>query len=498
TVKQIEVDTADAEAVADVGISDGIVAHTRDGVDTREVAIDPLAIGDSFESSRGGILDLEDTIYDIVHYITMIIPCSGMTPEAIEELVNRRVEEALAAQEATCAANALEAENQSQNGSNGDNGNGGNGNGENGNGGNRNLNENGRGDRPVARECTYQDFMKCQPLNFKGTEGVVGELMKLMIEVYCLRNEVQKMESKLWILTVKNNDLAIYTQRFQELTMLCTKLVPGEEDQIENYVGGLSDNIQANVMRLEVNQRDNRGQQPPFKRLNVGGQTVVRAYTAGNNERKPYNEPLPLCNKCKLHHEGPCTVRYGKCNKNRGNKAENKNGVGEARAKPYVLGGGDANLDSNVVKEISRIDYVVHQIGSWEEDQIENYVGDAQVEAIKDENFGTEDLCGLGTVLMQREKVIAYALRQLKIHEKNYTTHELELELEEEHAEHLELILELLKKEELYAKFSKCEFWLSKVQFLGHVIDSKGIHVDPSKIESIKDWASPKTPIKIR
>ncbi|GJU30037.1 putative reverse transcriptase domain-containing protein [Tanacetum coccineum] len=68
----------------------------------------------------------------------------------------------------------------------------------------------------------------------------------------------------------------------------------------------------------------------------------------------------------------------------------------------------------------------------------------------------------------------------------------------QEHEEHLKLILELLKKEELYAKFSKCEFWIPKVQFLGHVIDSKGIHVDPAKIESIKDWASPKSPMEIR
>ncbi|GKC89870.1 hypothetical protein Tco_1150519 [Tanacetum coccineum] len=104
----------------------------------------------------------------------MTITRSGMTPEAIEELVNRRVEEALAAHKATHATNALEAENQIQNGSGGDNGNGGNGNGENGNGRNGNPNENGRGDRPLARECTYQDFMKCQPLNFKGTKGVVG------------------------------------------------------------------------------------------------------------------------------------------------------------------------------------------------------------------------------------------------------------------------------------------------------------------------------------
>ncbi|GKB22812.1 putative nucleotidyltransferase, ribonuclease H [Tanacetum coccineum] len=75
---------------------------------------------------------------------------------------------------------------------------------------------------------------------------------------------------------------------------------------------------------------------------------------------------------------------------------------------------------------------------------------EAQVEARKEENYGTEDLC------------------------------------------------KLLKNEELYAKFSKCEFWLSNVQFLGHVIDSEGIHVDPDKIESIKDWASPKTPTEIR
>ncbi|GJV51876.1 putative reverse transcriptase domain-containing protein [Tanacetum coccineum] len=68
----------------------------------------------------------------------------------------------------------------------------------------------------------------------------------------------------------------------------------------------------------------------------------------------------------------------------------------------------------------------------------------------------------------------------------------------QEHEEHLKLILEFLKKEELYAKFSKCEFWIPKVQFLGHVIDSQGIHVDPAKIESIKDWASPKSPTEIR
>ncbi|GJX51754.1 putative reverse transcriptase domain-containing protein [Tanacetum coccineum] len=361
----------------------------------------------------------------------------GMTPKAIEELVNRRVEEALAAYEATRAANGLEAESQSQNGSDGDNGNGGNGNGRdgnggdgnggNGNGGNGNPNENNRDARPrtIGADAAFTMSWK--------------ELMKLMAEVYYPRNEIQKMESELWNLTVKDNDLAAYTQRFQELTMLCTKMVPEEEDKVERYIGGLLDNMQGNVIaaeptrlqdavriannlmdqkvkgyavkndkkrrRLEVNQRDNHGQQPPFKRPNVGGQNVARAYTAGNNERNPYNGPLPLCNKCKLHHERPCTIRCGKCNKvghltrdckvtnsitstqrgqvvnqrvvtsfecgrqghyrsdcpklkdqNRGNKARNKNGIGEARGKAYVLGGGEANLDSNVVKEGKRDD----------------------------------------------------------------------------------------------------------------------------------------------
>ncbi|GKB48393.1 putative reverse transcriptase domain-containing protein [Tanacetum coccineum] len=58
----------------------------------------------------------------------------------------------------------------------------------------------------------------------------------------------------------------------------------------------------------------------------------------------------------------------------------------------------------------------------------------------------------------------------------------------EEHEVHLRLVLELLKKEKLFAKFSKCEFWLQEVHFLGHVVNSDVIHVDPSKIEAVKNW----------
>ncbi|GJS98970.1 putative reverse transcriptase domain-containing protein [Tanacetum coccineum] len=68
----------------------------------------------------------------------------------------------------------------------------------------------------------------------------------------------------------------------------------------------------------------------------------------------------------------------------------------------------------------------------------------------------------------------------------------------EEHDRHLKTILNLLRSEKLYAKFSKCDFWLDSVQFLGHVIDSSGVHVDPAKIEAIKNWAAPTTPTEVR
>ena len=69
---------------------------------------------------------------------------------------------------------------------------------------------------------------------------------------------------------------------------------------------------------------------------------------------------------------------------------------------------------------------------------------------------------------------------------------------EDEHAKHLRVVLQTLRDHRLYAKFSKCEFWLEQVAFLGHVVSKDGIQVDPKKIEAVADWPRPTTVIEIR
>ncbi|GJU36315.1 reverse transcriptase domain-containing protein [Tanacetum coccineum] len=134
------------------------------------------------------------------------------------------------------------------------------------------------------------------------------ELMKMMTEVYCLRNEIQRMEKKLWNLTVKSNDFVGYTQCFQELALLCSRMVLDEEKKIESLMDQKERVIAArqaeNNRKWENNPRDNHVQQLPHK-----SQNVARTYTAGSREKREYVGNLPFCSKCKLHHTGPYTVK---------------------------------------------------------------------------------------------------------------------------------------------------------------------------------------------
>ncbi|GJT88121.1 reverse transcriptase domain-containing protein [Tanacetum coccineum] len=167
-----------------------------------------------------------------------------------------------------------------------------------------NTNRNtGEREAPVARKCSYKEFMSCQPINFKGSEGAVGlirwfertklvfsrsnctedckvkfatgtlteealswwnsfaqpigieeaykitwvEFKKLLIKKYCPRTEVQKMEDEFYHLTVNGNDLKTYVRIFQELATLCPTMVPDYEKMIEVFIGGLPRSIEGNV-----------------------------------------------------------------------------------------------------------------------------------------------------------------------------------------------------------------------------------------------------------
>nr|GFC04468.1 hypothetical protein [Tanacetum cinerariifolium] len=279
---------------------------------------------------------------------------ASMTHKEVEELIARRVAEEMEAREVARNLEALNENEEEQEGKNGGNENGGNGGNENGDNGGNGNGENGNEDNgnhgmnyggfmPMTRECIFQDFLMCKPHTFSGTEGVVGltRWFEKMETVFNISNCPPKYQVKYATCTLQNSALTWWNSHKRTIGVdaaYAMKMVPDEEDRVERFIGGLPDNFQGNVIaanparlqdairianqlsdenkrRMESNPRDNRGQQPPFKRQNATGQNVTRAYTVGNNERKGYVGSLPYCSKCKLHHEGLCTIRCENCKK---------------------------------------------------------------------------------------------------------------------------------------------------------------------------------------
>ncbi|GKC21491.1 hypothetical protein Tco_1023641, partial [Tanacetum coccineum] len=185
--------------------------------------------------------------YDVITYDMMKMPNTrsgaSMTREEFEELVTRRVAEEMEAREAARTLEPLNENVEEQEGENGGNGNGGNGG--NGNGGNGNGNRNGNhgmnhgGFMPVARECTFQDFLKCKPHNFSGTEGVVGltRWFEKMETVFNISNCPLKYQVKYATCTLQDSALtwwnshkrtigveAAYTMNWVELMKLMTEV----------------------------------------------------------------------------------------------------------------------------------------------------------------------------------------------------------------------------------------------------------------------------------
>ncbi|GJU13497.1 reverse transcriptase domain-containing protein [Tanacetum coccineum] len=212
------------------------------------------------------------------------------------------------------------------------------------------YNSNGSGPRPAqtARECSYSEFLKCKPLDFKGTEGVVGltrwfekmesvfsisncpaasqvkfatctlqddaltwwnahvktttteaahampwaALKKMMTDKYCPRGEIKKIETEMWNLKVKGTDVVAYSRRFQQLALMCSRMFPEEVDKIEKYIGGLPDMILGSVKASK-----SKTMQEVIEFTTELMEDKTHAYAERQAERKRKNDDLSKNNQ---------------------------------------------------------------------------------------------------------------------------------------------------------------------------------------------------------
>ncbi|GJV23726.1 putative reverse transcriptase domain-containing protein [Tanacetum coccineum] len=250
----------------------------------------------------------------------------------------------------------------------------------------------------TIRGCTYKEILNCQPLNFKGTEGAVGlaRWFEKMEYVFNISKCAMECQVNYAACTLLNGALTWWNShgnvtsagpvRLQDAVKLANSLM---DQKVRTYAARQADN----KIRSENTPRDNHVQQPPFKRHNI-----AKVYTVGPGEKSGYDGKLPLCNRCKLHHNGQCTVKCTNCkrvghmtrdcrsltvstyqrapmmnqrttvtcfecrkqgycksdcpklkNQNCGNTTGNVAGSSEAHGRVYVLGGGNADQDPNVV-----------------------------------------------------------------------------------------------------------------------------------------------------
>ncbi|GJW13132.1 putative reverse transcriptase domain-containing protein [Tanacetum coccineum] len=394
----------------------------------------------------------------------------------------------------------------------------------------------------------------------------------------------------------QKDKLELMMLMFQEVTLLCTKMVPEEEDKVEKYIGGLPDNIQGNVIAAQPN----RLQDAICVANNLMDQKL-KGYAiknANNKRRKGYAGVSPYCNKCRIHYEGPCMARCGnskKCgrlgnyrnecpklkNQNHGNKKGNKTVNNEATIRAYAIRGGRASHDSNVVRvgllghpfdidlmlvELSSFDVIAsmdwlakhHAVIACDEKIIRIPYGDevliiegdgCKVKAKRSDNkpeekrlevvpivrdfpkVFPEDLprlpptrqvkfqidlvlgaapvarspssCWGAPILFVKKKdgsfrYVSTTLQGSRVYSKidlRSGYHQLRVHEDDvpkinkkEHEGNLKLILRLLKEEKLFAKFSKCEFWLLIVKFLGNGYSQKDKNKAKTGHNQARDW----------
>ncbi|GKB74052.1 putative reverse transcriptase domain-containing protein [Tanacetum coccineum] len=360
---------------------------------------------------------------------------------------------------------------------------------------------------------SYKEFLACNPKEYDGKGGVVvlTRWIEKMESVHDMSgcsvdqkvkynvgsfveffpsHEMQKLESELCNHAMVGVGHVAYTDRFHELARsegwrqqqsqrLCKKAV-----QIS---GVLTDEAVRNRSIKKVEKRGNMGEpskdknsRDDNKRTRTGNAFATTANLVGRENTGTW----PKCTTCNSYHApgGPCRACFN-CNRP-GYLAR------DCRSVPRNLN--PINARNPTVR-------ACYECGST--DHVRAFMLGAE-EACQDPNIvmGTFTLNNhFATTLFDSDANYSFVsttfipLLGLKHSDLGFK-YEIEIasgklveidKTREEHVEHLRLVLELLKKEKLYAKFSKCEFWLREVQFLGHVINGNGIHVDPSKIEAI-------------
>nr|GFA21412.1 hypothetical protein [Tanacetum cinerariifolium] len=265
-------------------------------------------------------------------------------------------------------------------------------------------------------------------------------LKKKITDKYCPQGELKKLEIELWNLKSKGNDVPTYTNRFQELTLICTKFIANENKKIDKYIDGLPDNIYGNKLCTYAEKANNKRktddtsinnhghQQQPFKKQNV-----TKVYNMGTGERKPYEGSLPKCTKCQHHHNGPCSQKCHKCNKV-GHFSRDWKSSGNANVANAPRNGKETPKGNGC--------FECGASGHFKRDCPKLKKKNGGIGMLKDESRPVEFQIDLipGAAPVAR---VPYRLAPSEMKE------------------------------------------LSK---------QLGIHIDPAKIESIKDWASPKTP----
>nr|GEV37677.1 reverse transcriptase domain-containing protein [Tanacetum cinerariifolium] len=251
--------------------------------------------------------------------------------------------------------------------------------------------------RQVSTVCeyTYTDFLKCQPMNFKGTKGFIRNALTWW-NSHVMAVGHDSAYAMPWK-TLKKMMTDKYWPR--KLALMCDRMFPEELDVVEKYVGGLPDMIYGSVnaskpktmqeaiefatelidkkiltiverqaenkRKFKDTSKNNQNQHQPFKRNNV-----AQAYTTRPGEKKPYGGSKPLCPKCNYHHDGPYAPKCTNCKrisylasdyKSRPAAASNNQKArGEnlrvltffecgAEARAYAVGTAETNLNSNVV-----------------------------------------------------------------------------------------------------------------------------------------------------